>query len=116
MPAKEATVFYHQASACLGFPGGSDGKESAAMQETQVWSLGQESPPERGMATHSSIFAWVLWTKEPGRLQSMESQSNMTELTHMSRPSDWTPLNKLCLHKKTRLLANWGQNPATFII
>jgi len=25
-----------------GFPCGSDSKESAAMQETQVWSLGQE--------------------------------------------------------------------------
>ena len=27
------------------------------MQETQVWSLGQEDPLEKGMATHSSIFA-----------------------------------------------------------
>ena len=28
------------------------------MQETQVWSLGQEDPLEKGMATHSSILAW----------------------------------------------------------
>ena len=28
------------------------------MQETQVWSLGQEDPLEEEMATHSSIFAW----------------------------------------------------------
>ena len=40
-----------------GFPGGSDGKEFACMQETQVWSLGQEDPLEKGMATHSSILA-----------------------------------------------------------
>ena len=27
------------------------------------------------MAAHSSVFAWeILWTEEPGRLQSMESQ------------------------------------------
>ena len=35
-----------------GFPGGSDGKESAGNAETQVRSLGQESPLEKGKATH----------------------------------------------------------------
>ena len=28
------------------------------MQETQIQSLGQEDPPEKEMATHSSILAW----------------------------------------------------------
>ena len=28
------------------------------MQETQVRSLGQEDPLEKGMATHSSVLAW----------------------------------------------------------
>ena len=28
----------------MGFPGGSDGKESTWMQETQVWFLGWEDP------------------------------------------------------------------------
>ena len=38
--------------------GGSDGKESTlAMQETQIQSLGQEDPLEKGMATHSSVLA-----------------------------------------------------------
>ena len=32
-------------------------KNLPAMQETQVWSLGQEDPLEKGMATHSSIAA-----------------------------------------------------------
>ena len=32
-------------------------KNLPAMQETQVWSLGREDPPKKGMATHSSIFA-----------------------------------------------------------
>ena len=61
--------------AILGFPGGSEAKVSATMQETQVQSLGWEDPLENGMATHSSILAWrIPWTEEPGRLQSMESQ------------------------------------------
>ena len=42
----------------LGFPGGSDGKELPAMQETELPSLGLEDPPEKGMAIHSSFLAW----------------------------------------------------------
>ena len=46
-----------------------------AMQETQVQSLGQEDPLEKDMASHSSILAWkILWTEEPGGLQSMGSR------------------------------------------
>ena len=42
----------------------------------RVHSLGQEDPLEKGMATHSSILAWrILWTENPGELQSMGSQS-----------------------------------------
>ena len=45
------------------------------MQETRVQSLGQEDPLEKEMATLSSIHAWkILWTKEPGGLQSMVLQ------------------------------------------
>ena len=44
-------------------------------QEMLVQSLGQEDPLEKEMATHSSILAWeILWTEEPGGLQSMGSQ------------------------------------------
>ena len=39
------------------------------MQETQVQSLGQEDPLEKGMATHSSILAWEIpWAEETGGL------------------------------------------------
>ena len=48
----------NQARVCLGFPAGSDGKESASMQESGVQSLGREDSPEKGMATHSSILVW----------------------------------------------------------
>ena len=45
-------------------------------QKTRVRSLGGEGPLEKGMATCSSILAWkILWTEEPGRLQSMWSQT-----------------------------------------
>ena len=44
------------------------------MQETPgMWvrSLGWEEPLEEDTATHFSVFAWkVLWTEEPGWLQS----------------------------------------------
>ena len=33
-------------------------KNPPAVQETQVRSLGQEDPLEKGMATHSSILTW----------------------------------------------------------
>ena len=43
----------HKCALTVGFPGGSDGKESAHNAETQVWSLGKVDPLEKGMATHS---------------------------------------------------------------
>ena len=58
-----------------GSPGGSDGKASATMRETQVQSLDQEDLLEKEIATHSSILTWKIpWTEEPVRLQSMGSQ------------------------------------------
>ena len=51
-------------------------KNSPAMQETQVRSLGWEDPLEKEMATPFSILARkkISWTEEPGGLQSMGSQ------------------------------------------
>ena len=47
-------------------------KNLPAMWETWVRSLSWEYPLEKGTAIHSSILAWrILWTEEPGRLQSM---------------------------------------------
>ena len=51
-------------------------KNPPAMWETRLRSLSWEDPLEEGIATHSSILAWeILWTEEPGRLQSMGSQT-----------------------------------------
>ena len=61
-------------------------KNLPAMQEIWVLSLSQEDPLEKRMATHSNILAWkVPWTEEPGRLQSMGSQSGMTEKLTLSQ-------------------------------
>ena len=50
-------------------------KSLPAIQETWVQSLGWEDPLEKEIATHTSILAWrILWTEEPGSLQSMGSQ------------------------------------------
>ena len=44
------------------------------MQETCVWSLGQEDPLERETAIHPTIFAWeVPRTEDPGVLPSVGS-------------------------------------------
>ena len=44
-------------------------KNTPAMQETQVKSLGQEETLEARMTTHSSILAWEIpRTEESGRL------------------------------------------------
>ena len=60
-----------------GFWSEPPGKPSVAknlpvMQETRVWSLGQEDPLEKRKAIHPNIFAWeTLWTEEPGGGQSL---------------------------------------------
>ena len=66
-------------------------KNLPAMQETQIRSLSQEDPLEKGMATHPSILAWrTPWTEEPGWLQSIASQ----RVRH-----DWRDL--ACMHPPT---------------
>ena len=58
----------------LGFPGGSDSKESTCNAGDLGSILGWEDLLEKEMATHSSILAWRIRMEEPGGLQSMESQ------------------------------------------
>ena len=64
-------------------------KHLPGMQETRARSLGGEDPLEKELATHSSTLAWrIPWREEPGRLQSMGSQSR-------TRLSDFTSLHFL---------------------
>ena len=66
-------------------------KNLLAMQESQemhVWFLNLEDSLEEGMATHFSILSWrMLWTEEPGGLQSIGLQ----RIWH-----DWSDL--ACMH------------------
>ena len=57
-------------------------KNLPVVQETWVWSLGQEDPLEKGMATHSSVVAWrIPWTEEPGGLHSRGSKARLDWVT-----------------------------------
>ena len=60
-------------------------KRLPTIRETQVRSLSQEDPLEKEMATHSSTFTWKIpWIEDPGGLQSMRSQSDMTDFTFLT--------------------------------
>ena len=83
----------------LGFPGGSDSKESA---HNVGWSLSQGDPLEKEVATYSGILAWrIPWTEEPGRLQSTglqrvrhnwETNTHTHAVADVSRKSHTTDL------------------------
>ena len=65
-------------------------KNLPAMQETQVQSLGQEDPLEKGVTTHSRILTWrISWTEEPASQLWLAIVRGVTE-------SDKT--EKLALH------------------
>ena len=50
--------------------------EGGEFEEGQHMAKASKYKGEKGMATHSSILAWKTpWTEEPGRLQSVGSQS-----------------------------------------
>ena len=78
----------------MDFSNGSVVKNPPAVQEVQerwVGSLGQEDPREEGTP---STLAWrILWTEEPGGLQSMGSrESDTTEATGHKRACSETHL------------------------
>ena len=55
----------------VGFPGGSDGQESAC----NAGDLVRDEPLEKGMATHSSILTWrILKMEELSGVQCMGLQ------------------------------------------
>ena len=67
-----------------GLLGGSVVKNPPAKQEIQFWSLGQEDPLEKEMATHSSILGWEIpWTEKPG---GVAEESDMAEWLNTCGP------------------------------
>ena len=82
------------------FPGSTSNREpgcQAGDVRDSVQSLGWEDPLEEGMATPSSIPAWIIpWTEEPGGPWSIESQ----RVGH-----DWSNLK--CTHPKRFYRSSW---------
>ena len=90
-------------------------KNLPAMQDTCVRSLGREDPLKKGKAIHSgkNTVAWrIPWTEEPGRLQSMGSQS-WTQLsnsfTSFTRPLE---IFLVKLPQLQHIFGGWG--PSTW--
>ena len=78
----ENDVINSHAHLTWGFLGGSAVKNSVAIQEMQVQSLGRKDPLGKEMVTPSSVLVWeISQTEEPGGLQSMGSQKSWTRLS-----------------------------------
>ena len=87
-------------------------KNLPAVQETQVWFLGQEDPLEKETATHFSILAWEIpWTVEPGSLQSKGLQKVghdwVTKQTHMEYRKNFYVY---FTNEELRLKKNWTKD------
>ena len=81
----------------LGFPGGSDSRESACNTGIGVQFLGQEVTLEKEMTTHSSIFAWrIPWTEEHGGLQWGCKESTRQSDFHLLLQLEWNIVS-LCI-------------------
>ena len=68
--------FLQQSHRPFGSPGGTSGKEPGChcrrRKRCRFDPWVRDDPLEKGTVTHSSILAWrILWTEEPGGLQSM---------------------------------------------
>ena len=69
-------------------------KNLSAMREVWVLSLGWEDPLEEETVTHSSFLAWEIpWTEEPGRLQSMGSQTAGHDLATEQQQQQFSTLS-----------------------
>ena len=103
----------------MGFPHGSVAKKKKKkkihlpMQETWVWSLCQEDPLEKAMATYFSILTWEIpRTEGPGRLQSMGLQwVEQDWMTKQQWVNDWCPYKKRRECRETQIRGwceEWG--------
>ena len=108
----------------LSTSGGTSGKEPICQGRRwkwywPVWRLRWEDLLEEGIANHSNILAWrILWTEEPGRLQSLGSHrvrhdcSNWALMHNLRTASIVLPLPE-CYNAESPPLPC---NPAFFLI
>ena len=91
----------------LGFPCYSAVKIHLLMQEMWVWSLDQDDPLEKEMATHSSILAWETpWTEELGGLYSMGSHRVGHDLVTEHACTHVHCITNICLISETLYLSS----------
>ena len=85
-----------------GFLSGSDAKNLPTMQETQIPSLERKDPPEKGLATHFSNFAWTAHGERSLPVTAVTAgYSSWTRLsTHPPTP-DGAQLSRAHLHKSS---------------
>ena len=82
------------------------------MQKIQAWFLIWEDPLKKEMATHSRILAWkITWTKEPGRLQSMELQKSQTQLSNWKTTTMYTVISSANSDGLTSSFPIWIPSP-----
>ena len=83
-------------------------KNLSALQETRILFMVQEVPLEKGMVTHSSIFAWMENSveEESGRLHSMGSQKSQILLSNYHSAS-LTKLKALTVWITAKFLKRW---------
>ena len=91
-------------------------KNLPAIQETKVQFLGWEDLLEKGMTTHSSIFAWrIPWTEELSRLQSARLQRVGQDYMTNTFTFSHAILNKVLEHLRILvsliLEVSWNQSP-----
>ena len=90
----------------MGLPGGSDNKGYAFNVGDLGLIPGSGRSLEKGMATHSSILAWeILWTEDPGRLQSTGGlkESEMTKRLTQVSSHIHTHSTHIYLHTNTQI-------------
>ena len=82
------------------------------MQKIQAWFLIWEDPLKKEMATHSRILAWkITWTKEPGRLQSMELRKSQTQLSNWKTTTMYTVISSANSDGLTSSFPIWIPSP-----
>ena len=99
-----------------GFPGGSNGKESAcnARDLSSVPGLGRSPGEGNGNQTHSSLLAWrIPWTEETGRLQSMGFQRVVHNwvtafIRKTSKRCPWIPKQNQFKGQRWRVGITWS--------
>ena len=84
-------------------------KNLLPVQEMQVWSLGQEDPLEKGVATHSSILAWRIPIFLGSKIKAdggcsheikrhlLLGRKAMTNLNSILKSRDFTLSTKICI-------------------